>query len=691
MPRENLLADSVAASRLSRRRFVQGVAAAGSIIGLGGALRAASALAAPAQTPSLTGNKFDLAIDHLTVNLTGQPSVAIAVNGSVPGPILRWRQGDTVALNVTNRLKEPTSIHWHGIRSPSNMDGVPGLSFRGIAPGETFVYRIPLVQSGTYWYHSHSGFQEQTGVYGAIIVEPKAGYPVAFDRDYVVMLSDWSDQNPNQVLSNLKFQSDYYNHNQRTVGTFFSDIGKNGLASTVADRLEWGRMRMSPTDIADVTGSTYTYLLNGQPPAANWTGLFRPGERVRLRLINGAAMSFFDVRIPGLQMTVVEADGNGVVPVTVDELRLGVAETYDVIVQPREDRAYTIFAQSEDRTGYARGTLATKAGIAGAIPPMDSRPIRTMTDMGMGSMDMSGNKSGMSAPGTSSSRAAPDHPGGANSDMSSQPVIPNDHGGMSGMNMGPGSMPGMKGSDGSMTGMAMDHGSKPKMNDKAKAGPARQARSPVNAMAPGDMPGMKMDGGSSSGMEMTQNNMPGMDMGNMDMQVDATAKRMQGAVGVDNVAMAPTERLNEAGDGLDGNGRRVLTYADLRAIQPGDDPRPPSREIVLHLSGNMTRYMWSFDGKKSSEAGPIRLKRNERVRFVLINDTMMEHPIHLHGLWSELENAHGQYRPYKHTIIVKPGEKLSYLVTADEPGHWAYHCHLLYHMEMGMFRTVIVA
>jgi len=648
---------------LSRRRFVQGLTAAGSLAAVGGSLRPGMALAAPGQPSTMAGSNFDLAIDRMKVNFTGRAAIATGVNGSVPGPILRWRQGDTVTLNVTNRLSVPTSIHWHGIRSPSNMDGVPGLSFRGIAPGETFAYRIPLLQSGTYWYHSHSMFQEQTGLYGALIVEPKAGYPAPFDRDYVVMLSDWSDEDPETIVSNLKGQSDYYNYGQRTVGSFFADARQQGLRATVADRMEWGRMRMSPTDIADVTGATYTYLLNGQPPGANWTGLFRPGERVRLRLINGSSMTFFDVRIPGLKMSVVEADGNSVVPVAVDELRLGVAETYDVIVQPTQDRAYTIFAQSEDRSGYARGTLATRAGMVGAIPPMDPRPMRTMTDMGMGNMDMSGGMGGMSM-GGSSTRAAPDHPGGVSGSGSAQPMKP-----MAGMV--PGSMPGMNGSD-AMPGMNMDHSSMPGMQ-----------------MDHGSMPGMTMDHGSMPGMQMGHDSMPGMDMSNMEL--DPTAKRMQGTVGVDNVAMMPTERLNEAGDGLDGNGRRVLTYADLRATQRGDDPRPPTREILLHLTGNMMRYMWGFDGKKFSEAEPIRLKKDQRVRFVLINDTMMEHPIHLHGLWSELENGQGEYRPYKHTIIVKPGEKLSYLVTADEPGYWAYHCHLLYHMEMGMFRTVIVA
>lgn len=706
--------DSTPNTSLGRRRFVLGAAIAGTMAGLGGLLRPGKAYAGTAQMPLLSGTTFDLAIEPTPVNLTGRRAVATAFNGTLPGPILRWRQGDTVTINVTNRLKEPSSVHWHGVRSPANMDGVPGLSFRGIEPGQTFTFRIPIFQSGTYWYHSHSMFQEQTGAYGSIIIEPRQGYPVAFDRDYVVLLSDWSDESPETIVSNLKFQSDYYNFHQRTVGTFFSDVARNGLRATVADRLEWGRMRMSPTDIADVTGHTYTYLLNGTPPGANWTGLFRPGERVRLRFINGSSMTFFDVRIPGLTMSVVEADGNSVVPVEVDEFRIGVAETYDVIVQPQNDQAYTIFAQSEDRTGYARGTLATQAGMAGPIPPMDPRPIRTMTDMGMGNMDMGGTKSGMTMDSNSASRAAPDRAAGASNAMPHQPMMPTGSSGMAEMNMG--SMPGMD-----MTGMDMGHASMPggkhaaagRSSGKAVGhadklahvmpGGGKSAISvdggPMSGMATGtSMPGMDMDGGSMSGM-MDHGSMPRTAMdhgdmssaGDMGMQMDAISKRIQGTPGVDNVAMMPTGRLNEPGDGLDGNGRRVLTYADLRAIQPGDDPRPPSREIVLHLTGNMERYMWGFDGKKFSQAQPIRLKRNERVRFVLINDTMMEHPIHLHGLWSELENGHGTYRPYKHTIIVKPGEKLSYLVTADEPGEWAYHCHLLYHMEMGMFRTVVVA
>jgi CopA family copper-resistance protein len=647
---------------ISRRRFVQGIAAAG-VIGIGGVpLRDALGATIPQQ---LSGTEFDLTIQPVQVNMTGRQAMGTGINGTIPGPILRWRQGDTVVLRVKNELRETTSIHWHGIRSPAQMDGVPGLSFAGIAPGQTFTYRIPLIQSGTYWYHSHSGLQEPTGVYGSLIVDPKAGYPQRFDRDYVVLLSDWSDEDPMQVLANLKFQSDYYNYNKRTVGTFVADSRRNGLGATVSDRLEWGRMRMDPTDLSDVSGHTYTYLLNGLPPGANWTGLFRPGERVRLRFINAASMSFFDVRIPGLQMTVVEADGNSVVPVTVDEIRLGVAETYDVIVQPRDDQAYTIFAQSEDRTGFARGTLATRPGLSAGIPPMDPRPIRTMKDMGMG--DMAGMDMGASKPAGVSS--------------SDQPMAPTDHPGMA-----MGGMAGMKDSQ------------VPAPGDKMAKRPlaAKQQSAARKALGHGDKSKPAAGAGAMAGMAMDDNSMPGMKMdkggrADTNTQTEPPATRMAGLPSVDNVAMSPTERLNEPGIGLNDNGRRVLTYADLRAVQKGNDPRPPSRDIVLHLTGNMTRYMWGMDGKSFSQAEPIRLKLGERVRFVLINDTMMEHPMHLHGLWSELENGHGEYRPYKHTVIVKPGEKLSYLVTADEPGMWAFHCHLVYHMDMGMFRAVVVA
>jgi FtsP/CotA-like multicopper oxidase with cupredoxin domain len=636
---------------VSRRGFLHGMAAAGTLAALPWTAR--RALAAPGPQPVLHGTEFALEIGTVPLTIDGRPTTTTGINGGVPAPTLVWREGDNLTLAVTNRLSEPSSIHWHGVRTPSPMDGVPGLSFRGIPPGETFVYRFPVHQSGTYWYHSHSMFQEQTGVYGPIVIVPKGGYAQPFDRDYIVMLSDWSFEAPESIVSNLKGQSDYYNFHQRTLGTFIEDASKTGLAETLSDRLMWGEMRMSPTDILDVSGATYTYLINGQGPGANWTALFKPGERVRLRFINGSSMSIFDVRIPGLPMTVVQSDGNDVVPVTVDEFRISVAETYDVIVQPQQAQAYTIFVQAEDRTGYARGTLAPRPGMAGPIPPMDPRPMRTMADMGMGDMG---------------------HGSMSSMDMGSMNNMPMDHGAM-----GRGAKPATN--MGSMSNMPMDHGA---MGHGAKPATNMGSMPAMEMRSKSSMPGMTK-GGSKPAAPMDHGAMPG-----MPAMSSGAAKPLEGSVGVDNVAMMPTERLNSAGEGFP-PGRRVLSYADLRATRPGDDRRPPTREITLHLTGNMQRFMWGFDGKKFSEAGPIELARGERVRFTLINDTMMEHPIHLHGLWSELDNGHDEYRPYKHTINVKPGEKLSYFVTADVPGRWAFHCHLLYHMEMGMFREVRVA
>lgn len=643
-----------------------------------------------AQPPAiLTGKHFDLTIDSIPVNYTGRRTMATAVNGSVPGPTLKWREGDTVTIAVTNRLKEASSIHWHGIRLAAPMDGVPGLSYAGIQPGETFTYTIPVAQNGTYWYHSHSRFQEQTGLAGALIIEPKRKDAVEYDREYVVLLSDWTDTNPETIFSNLKEESDYYNYHRLTARDFVAEAKKNGLGSTISNRLQWARMDMSPSDISDVSGATYTYLMNGNAPHANWTGLFKPGERVRLRFINGSSMTFFDVRLPGLQMSVVQADGNDIEPVTVDEFRIGVAEVYDVIVEPKNNAAYTIFAQSEDRTGYARGTLTPAIGMSAPVPPMDPRPKRTMVDMGMANM------AGMNMK---------QEPGGTPS----------------------AEMPGMDMSGAKMSGVdGMTEKDAPGADtNPAKNGAADQKSMP--GMAGMEMPGSGTDqkdmGSKAAGQEApnddaTMNGMGGMEMGSsngtlpfpqpgpntMPIQSIADVKGIEAKLvpsnpekihpgpQVDNVPMQVTERLNDPGDGLNHNGRRVLTYADLKARYKGVDGRLPTREIELHLSGSMNRYIWGFNGQKFSDAKPVELKLGERVRIVLINDTMMEHPIHLHGLWSELENGHGEFNPYKHTIIVKPAERVSYLVSADTPGRWAYHCHLLYHMEAGMFRTVVVA
>ena len=669
--------DATQSLSLTRRRFVQGFAAGGALAALNWGARPLFGEASHHALDTLTGNHFDLTIDYLPVNFTGKRRLATAVNSSVPGPTLRWREGETATLAVTNRLKEMTSIHWHAIRLPSGMDGVPGLSFPGIKPGETFVYKIPVVQNGTYWYHSHSRFQEQTGVVGAIVIEPRDKDLIPFDREYVVLLTDWTDTNPETLFSNLKEESDYYNYHQRTAGTFFSDAKKNGLRPTISDRLMWGRMNMSPTDIADVTGATYTYLMNGNTPRGNWTGLFERGERIRLRFINGSAMTFFDVRVPGLPMMVVQADGNDVEPVTVDEFRISPAEIYDVIVQPHEHAAYTIFAQSEDRSGYACGTLAPHLGMLAAIPPMDPRPMRTMADMGMAMSGMAG----MNMTGINGMKAN-DMPG-----MTMNGATHEDMKGMAGMKMDDASMPSMPATD-----KGESSASQQRMPSMGMENP--DAMSKMMTSAKHSVAGMLM--GNAAGTipfpQPRANTMPAPGAGDLEVKLTPSDPvHLRVGPQMVEVAASTSARLNDPGTGLEGNGRRVLTYADLRARYRGVDVRPPSREIVLHLSGNMERFIWGFNGKKFSDAEPIELKLGERVRIILINDTMMEHPIHLHGVWSELENGHGAFNPYKHTITVKPAERVSYLVSADTPGRWAYHCHLLYHMEAGMFRTVVIA
>ncbi|WP_371262327.1 copper resistance system multicopper oxidase [Pseudomonas sp. NBRC 111134] len=559
----------------TRRTFVKGLGAATTLAGLG----LWRPLAQAAEGQDLAGQHFELFIGQTPVNITGRPRTALTLNNSLPGPLLRWREGDTVTLRVRNRLAQDTSIHWHGIILPANMDGVPGLSFAGIEPGGDYLYQFTLRQSGTYWYHSHSGLQEQAGVYGAIVIEPREPEPHRYQRDHVLLFSDWSDQAPEQLMATLKKQSDAYNYHKRTVGDFIDDVADNGWGPTVAERTAWARMRMSPTDLADISAATYTYLLNGQPPEGNFTCLFQPGDTVRLRLINASAMTYFDFRIPGLALTVIAADGLPVTPVSVDELRIAVAETYDVLVTVGDQPAYTLFAQSMDRTGFARGTLARAAGLQAPVPAPDPRPVLSMDDMG--------------------------------------------HGGMADM-------------------AGMDHSNLPGMDHAA-------------------MSAMQQHSASETGNPL------------VDMQT-----------------MAPRANLADPGIGLRNNGRRVLTYADLRSPYPDPDGRAPSRDIELHLTGHMERFAWSFDGVKFSDAEPLRLTYGERVRITLVNDTMMTHPIHLHGMWSDLEDEHGQFLVRKHTVDIPPGSRRSYRVTADALGRWAYHCHLLYHMETGMFREVRV-
>lgn len=627
---------------LSRRRFVTGLAVGGAAA-FGGmsrwpAFAGASSLAPT--VPELRGTEFDLAIGRSPVNFTGRPRMATTVNGSLPAPVLRWREGDTVTLRVANQLRNDySSIHWHGIILPANMDGVPGLSFDGIAPGETFTYRFQLNQAGTYWYHSHSMLQEQAGLYGAIIVEPREPAPYRYDREHVVLLSDWTDMDPVALFRRMKKMAEHDNFYKRTVGDFMRDVREDGLSATLADRGMWGRMRMTPTDISDVNAHTYTYLMNGAAPAGNWTGLFRPGEKVLLRFINGSAMTYFDVRIPGLKMTVVAADGQYIHPVTVDEFRIAVAETFDVLVEPTGQDAFTIFAQDMGRTGYARGTLAVRQGLEAPIPGLDPRPLLTMEDMGHGGHGGHG-KAMEGGCGAAMGMTAPAPAKGMEGGCGAS---------MKGMEGGCGAS--MKGAEGSCgSGMA------------------------------------GMTGGGAAGAQDAH-------AGHGAAQGDAMVRHPASENGnplVDMQSMAVAPRLDDPGIGLRNNGRKVLTYADMRSLFNDPDGREPSREIELHLTGHMEKFAWSFNGQKFMDAAPLRLNYGERMRIVLVNDTMMTHPIHLHGMWSDLENEQGEFHLRKHTVDIPPGTRRSYRVRADALGRWAFHCHLLLHMEAGMMREVRV-
>ncbi|WP_375206943.1 copper resistance system multicopper oxidase [Hyphococcus sp.] len=563
----------------SRRHLLRSAAAGGLYAGAAGLLPAWAQSNNGAHDMrkrplALTGPTFDLTIGDTNVMIGGRHGHAVTVNGTLPAPLIRFREGEHVTLNVTNTLKEDSSIHWHGLLVPFHMDGVPGVSFPGIKPGETFKYEFAVPQNGTYWYHSHSGLQEQSGLYGPIIIDPAGADPVAYDREYVLVLSDWLFEHPHKVYAKLKKSNEVYNFQERTIGDFIRDAKEDGLGATIEDRAMWGRMRMSATDIADVTGAVYTYLINGHSTEDNWTALFEPGERIRLRIINAAAMTIFNFRIPGLPMTVVQSDGLHVQPVDTDEIQIGVAETYDVIVEPKRPRPFAIVAEAIDRFGQAVATLAPRPDMRAAAPLLRERPILTHKDM------------------------------------------------------------------------AMDHGS---MN--------------------GDMQGM--------------------DHGAHQMQKQAHNHKI--GVGVDMVAAAPTNRLDEPGLGLENVPHRALRYTQLKSLEPNPDSRPPEREIEIHLTGNMERFMWSFDGVKfSAVEKPITLYEGERVRFTLVNDTMMTHPIHLHGMFFDLITENSNHRPRKHTVNVKPGDKLSFDVSADHVGDWAFHCHLLFHMHAGMMQVVSV-
>ena len=566
------------------------------------------------------GESIDLHIAETRVAIAGGRATATTINGGVPGPELRLREGQDVLLRVHNGLDVDTSIHWHGLLVPPEMDGVPGVSFPGIRPGTTFEYRFPIRQSGTYWYHSHSGFQEQTGIYGPIVIEPREPEPYDYQREFTIVLSDWTFENPHRVLANLKRYGGYYNYQRRTLANLGDEAERMGFWGALGDRLSWGRMRMDASDISDVTGATYTFLMNGLSPDENWRGMFRPGERVRLRFINASAATYFDVRIPGLPMQVIQADGMPVAPVETDEFRLAIAETLDVLVEPTR-AAYTIFAEAMDRSGHARGTLATDQLATAPVPGRRPRPLLTMADMGM------------------------------------------DHGGMEGMDHS--AMPGMGAS------------AAPATSQESQSGPNHGGMEGMDHSA---MPGMGASIASDSGARCRKN-------------LDVAARHNSDGHGAGNtmVAEVARSRISEPGAGLGKDGWRVLTYSQLRRATPGAaDPRA-TRTVELHLTGNMERYMWSFDGEQYHPDMPdIVLRYGERVRFVLINDTMMAHPIHIHGMFFELDVGACESNPLKHTVNVQPAERTSFVVAANEVGRWAFHCHILYHMDAGMFRVVEV-
>ncbi|MES1937168.1 copper resistance system multicopper oxidase [Salinisphaera hydrothermalis] len=622
-----------------RRRLLYALGAAGVLSGLNavlpayarGALRTAGlddgAAAVAGGTPRDVA--MNIHIRREFMNIAGGQASAITLNHSTPGPLIELWEGREARLRVHNHLDESSSLHWHGLLLPFQMDGVPGVAFPGIEPGDTFEARFPVRQAGTYWYHSHSGLQEQIGQTGPIVIHPAEPDGIEVDREYVLMLNDWTFEDPHRLLEKLKEMSDYYNFSQRTLADLAEDIGQSGLRATLRDRLDWGRMRMGPRDIADVTGHTYHYLMNGMHPAANWTGLFRPGERIRLRVINASAMTYFNVRIPGLPLTVVAADGKRVRPVETDEFQIAVSETFDVIVNPQADQAYTVMAEAMDRSGYARGTLAPRPGMGAPVPALRAQPQRTMVDMGMAMGPMTMGESAMAGGHAMPATRAP--------------------------SSGSNDMAGMGHDQHAMSGMGM-----------------------VTETAHSNMPGMAHSPGTGAVME---------DAGPI------VARHGPDRHGASNLTVAEVERyrLAERGTGLEDVGHRVLTYSQLRNVVPMRDRRAPSKTIEIHLTGNMDRYMWSFDGVSYSDSTPIEFPYGARIRLILVNDTMMEHPIHLHGMFMELENEQDDYLPFKHTISVLPSSRVSLLVTADEPGRWAFHCHLLYHMEMGMFRVVRVS
>ncbi|PZO70672.1 MAG: copper-binding protein [Pelagerythrobacter marensis] len=648
---------------LGRRALLRAAAVSGAGFGLAQALPAwaqplSTGLARP--LPTVSGSDISLAIGQVSVEVDGKVSRAIGINGTVPGPLIRLKEGQRVRLRVQNTLDEESSIHWHGLLVPFEMDGVPGVSFPGIMPRSTFDYEFDLSHAGTYWYHSHSAYQEEDGVYGPIVIDPAGPDPVAYDREHVLVLSDHSPLAGATIYRKLKqMGGPYFNRQRMTLSGLLA-----GRDLTAQERWEWAQMRMDAADIADVTGSTYAFTINGFGPFDNWTGLFTPGERVRLRVINASAQTTFNIRIPGLPMTVVQADGLNVRPVAVDEFQIGTAETYDVVVTP-QDRAYSFVSEASDRSGLGRATLAPREGMSAPVPPLRPRPLLTMKDMGMGDMDHSGMDHGAMGSGSSNPAKV------RGVDPTAQPNASGELWKLTGWK-----------ETGAVVATAAAAGTAGM--DHAAMGHGSAAASP--AAAPMDHAAMGHTAPAAEGQAAAP-----MDHGSMGMRDFANAPQVDKNPGVQTISPMPVDRMGDPGTGLDNVGHRVLTYRDLVALERNPDVRAPSRQLDIHLTGNMERYMWSFDGVKMSEpAEPIPFRHNERVRVRLVNDTMMQHPIHLHGHFFELVTGHGAWSPRKHTVNVQPGGTATFDVTLDAQGDWAFHCHNLYHMTAGMMRVVTV-
>lgn len=646
---------------LDRRQLLRGSALLGGSIALSGIFPAwaqpvSSGISAP--LPTVSGEDITLTIARQTMKIDGRSFRAIGVNGTIPAPLVRLREGQRVRLHVVNHLEEDSSIHWHGLLVPPQHDGVPGVSFPGIRPNDSYLYDFEVKQNGTYWYHSHSGLQEQEGHYGPIIIDPAGRDPVGYDREHVIVLADHSPLSPAGIFRRLKVNPGHFNFQRQTLAGLLA-----GRDQPLKDRLDWGQMRMDPTDISDVTGSTYTYIVNGHGPGDNWTALFAPGERVRLRVINAAAMTTFNVRIPGLALTVVQADGQNVMPVAVDEFQIGVAETYDVIVKPTEDKAFTFVAEAVDRSGMARATLAPRPGMMGEVPALRNRPLATMKDMGMDMSSMSGME-GMDMPNMGGRGVDPTAEQNASARLATVAAA--------------------------MTGLAAPTGQKARMESEM----AGMDHSQMAGMDHSGMAGMSpaqtstMDQPAMAGMDHSAS---GQEMGSMKMRDFGNAPQVKRGPGVQTISPMPVDRTGEPGQGLEDVGHKVLVYKDLMALDRNPDVRAPARSLDIHLTGNMEKFMWSFDGEKMSDVHePLPFTEGERVRINLINDTMMAHPIHIHGHFFELVTGHGDRAPRKHTVIVQPGGKVSWDFTADAVGDWAFHCHLLYHMHAGMMRVVSV-